>query len=109
MHLVLAMLPLLFYKLNAMPIPFHPQRLDEGDEILQTFENNKATYHESCMPKFKTTKLERNRKSLCKTKEDDAPSAKFIRSSQKAGEEDAEESKTEKKESALFVTNQRQS
>ena len=54
------------------------------------------------MLKFKTTKLERKRKSLCKTKEDDAPSAKFTRSSQKAGEEDAEESKSEK-EGICFI------
>lgn len=92
-----------FHKLNAMPIPFHPERLDEGCGILQTFKNNKATYHESCMLKFKSTKLERKRKSLCKTKDDDdAPSVKFTRSSHRSGEEDAEESKTEK-EGICFI------
>ena len=81
----------------------HHKKLDEGDGIQQTFEKNKAKYHESCMLKFKTTKLERKRKSLCKTKEeDDAPSAKFTRSSQKADEEDPEESKTEK-EGICFI------
>lgn len=34
------------FKLKAMPIPFHPKRPDEGDGILQTFENDKATDHE---------------------------------------------------------------
>ncbi|XP_066965487.1 uncharacterized protein [Macrobrachium rosenbergii] len=57
--------------------------LDEGDRILQTFENNKATYHESYTLKFETAKLKRKRKSLCKTKDDDdAPSAKYTRSRQ---------------------------
>ncbi len=42
-----------FHDWNAMPIPFDPKRLDDGDGILKTFENNKARYHESCMLKFK--------------------------------------------------------
>lgn len=54
------------------------------------------------MLKFKTTDLERKRKSSCKIKDDDGPSAKFTRSSQKAGEEDVEESKTEK-EGICFI------
>lgn len=40
--------------------------------------------------KFKTTTLERKRKSLCKKEADDALRAKCRRSSQKAAEEDAE-------------------
>lgn len=59
---------------NTMPIPFDPKRLDKGGGIQKTFQNNKAKYHESFMLKFKTSNLERKRKSLCKTKEvDDAP------------------------------------
>ena len=75
--------------------------LDESGRILQLFESNKATYHELFMLKFKTARLEKKRKSLCKKKHD-APSAKFICS----GEEDTVESKTEKKKSALFVMGQ---
>jgi len=48
------------------------------------------------MLKFKATKLEKKRKSLCKAnEEDDAPSSKFTRSSNNLGEKNAEGSKNE--------------
>ena len=99
-----------FYKLNAMPIPFHPKRLDEGDGILQTFKNNKTTYHESYMLKFKITKLERKRKSLCMTKEDDSQSEKNSHiEARRQVKKLLKNLKMRKKDSALFVTNQHQS
>ena len=63
-----------------MPILFDPKRLDEGDGIQLTLERNKAKYHWSCQLKFKTSKLERKRKSKSSEK-CEVPSAKFTRSS----------------------------
>ena len=70
-----------FYKLNCMPIMFDPKQLDDGDGIQLTLERNKATYHESCKLKFKTSKLERKRKSTSSEEKCEVPSAKFTRSS----------------------------
>ena len=53
-----------FYNMNCMPIHFDPKRLDDGEGILLTLQRNKATYLESCKLKFKTSKLERKRKSV---------------------------------------------
>lgn len=71
-----------FYKMNCMPILLDPKRLDDGDGIQSTLEKNKATYHNSCKLKFKTSKLERKRKSLSTPEEKcEVSSAKFTRSS----------------------------
>merc|ERR1712208_74802 len=70
-----------FYKLSCMPIMFDPKRLDGGDGIQLTLERNKATYPESCKLKFKTSKLERKRKSKSSEEKSEVPSAKFTRSS----------------------------
>ena len=84
-----------FYNMNCMPIPFDPKRLDDGEGILLTLERNKATYHESCKLKFKTSKLERKRKSMSTAEEQcGASSAKFTRSSlKKTGTEKEEDPK----------------
>ena len=67
-----------------MPIPFDPKRLNAEDGIVKTMEENKASYHESWYLKFKATKLERKKKSVCKGEEaKDATCAKFTCSSQK--------------------------
>ena len=82
-----------FYNMNCMPIRFDPKRLHDGEGILLTLERNKATYHESCKLKFKTSKLERKRKSMSTAEEQcGASSAKFTRSSlKKTGTEKEED------------------
>ena len=82
-----------FYNMNCIPIRFEPKHLDDGEGILLTLERNKATYHESCKLKFKTSKLERKRKSMSTAEEQcGASSAKFTRSSlKKTGTEKEED------------------
>ena len=43
-------------------LPFHLERLDEGNGIEMTMINNNARYHQSCRLKYNNTKLQRAEK-----------------------------------------------
>ena len=85
-----------FHKMNCMPILFDPKRLDDGDGIQLTLERNKARYHVPCHIKFKTSRLERKRKSVSTSEEKgEVSSTKFTcsslnKTSTAAEEEDGE-------------------
>ena len=48
-----------FHDLGALPIPINPNRLDDGDGIVQTLTDNNACYHLSCKLLLNNQKLER--------------------------------------------------
>ena len=91
-----------FYNMNCMPVPFDPKRIDDGNGILLTLEKNKATRHEACKLKFKSSKLERKRKLFFTSEEKcEASSSKFTRSSLK--KTDAEEADGSEEMGECFI------